>query len=253
MRTDDLKEIFARADSTLRTLDQLPQSQVFLRDILEFVRMVVPVMAELQTSIEQTSEKLPTASRQLDKVTAAHEIASTEILDIVERMIGRIDVIQGWLGTQSHQSADPVAVMSDSIARIRANHAGDPDTARLAAAWEEMTRTLASGETIAAHVASLETIKADCTSIMIALQVQDITAQQIAAVNKMMQSVDQGLNALLQHIRGEECGGSGEGYAHHHVDIVFDPAAAYDTSSGRQQAADAIVRELKTEGDSHHH
>ena len=48
-------------------------------------------------------------------------------------------------------------------------------------------------------VQELESIQADCTNIMIALQVQDITAQQIAAVNKLMQSVDEGLNRLLKH------------------------------------------------------
>ncbi len=253
MRTDDLKEVFARAEENLRTLDTMPQSQQFFRDILEFVRDVVPVIAELQVSIEQTSEKLPTASRQLDNVTAANEMASTEILDIVERMIGRIDVTQSWVRSLSQNISGAVPAMNDVIARIRAKHAGDPDSGRLATLWEQVERTLAAKETFATHLASLETIKADCTSIMIALQVQDITAQQIAAVNRMMQSVDHGLTSLLLHIRGEECGGKGEGYAHHHVDIVFDPTATYDTTTGRQEAADAIVTGLKRKTDASGH
>jgi len=206
MRTDDLKVVFAKADATLRMLDPIPEAQRFFKEILDVLRDIIPVMSELQTSIELTSEKLPTASRQLDKVTAANEMASTEILDIVERIITRIEAVQGWL------RALPAAT---------------------------------SDQNFTTHDASLESIKTDCTSIMIALQVQDITAQQIAAVNKMMQSVDQGLNALLLHIRGEECGGVGDGYAHRHVNIIFDPAADYNTSSERQQAADAIVTNLK--------
>ncbi len=253
MRTEDLKEVFARADESLRTLDAMPQSQHFFRDILEFVRDIVPVIAELQTSIEQTSEKLPTASRQLDNVTAANEMASTQILDIVERMINRIDAVQAWLRTRSQNVGGTVPAMNDVVARIRANHPGDPDSRHLATLWEQTVRTLAAEEPFATHIASLETIKADCTSIMIALQVQDITAQQIAAVNKMMQSVDQGLTALLLHLRGEECGGTGEGYAHHHVDIVFDPTATYDTSKGRQQQADAIVTGLHQHKDAPGH
>ncbi|HTX99604.1 MAG TPA: hypothetical protein VMG09_06260 [Bacteroidota bacterium] len=244
MRTEDLKEVFAKADETLRTLDALPQSEQFFRDILEFVRDIVPVIAELQISIEQTSEKLPTASRQLDNVTAANESASTQILDIVERMIRQIEVIQEWFRAFSRETGGAVPAMNDLVGRIRKNHADDPDSARLSALWEQCTRALGTEQMLAAHVATLEGVKADCTSIMIALQVQDITAQQIAAVNKMMQSVDHGLNALLLHIRGEECGGAGTGYAHHHVDIVFDPAATYDTSTGRQQAADEIVTGL---------
>lgn len=206
MRTDDLHLVFDRADAMLKALDSVPEAQRFFRDIVDVVRDIIPVMSELQTSIEQTSEKLPTASRQLDKVTAANELASTEILDIVERIITRIEKVQGWL------RALPAA---------------------------------ASDGAFQTHDGSLESIKADCTSIMIALQVQDITAQQIAAVNKMMQSVDQGLNALLLHIRGEACGGIGDGYEHRHVNIVFDPSAAYDKSNVRQSAADAIVTDLK--------
>ncbi len=206
MRTEDLKVVFDKADATLKMLDTIPEAQHFFKDILDVLRDIIPLMVELQTSIEITSEKLPTASHQLDKVTAANELASTEILDIVERIITRIEVVQGWL------RALPAATSDQSFEN---------------------------------HNASLDSIKTDCTSIMIALQVQDITAQQIAAVNKMMQSVDQGLNALLLHIRGKKCGGVGDGYAHRHVNIIFDPSADYNTSSERQQAADAIVTNLK--------
>ena len=96
---------------------------------ITFVRDIVPMMEDLRSSVEATAEKLPKASSQLDKVSTATEMATTEILNIVEGMMAKVD-------------------------RIRSETDGDH------------TR--------------LESIQDDCTNIMIALQVQDITAQQIA-------------------------------------------------------------------------
>ncbi len=249
MRTADLNAVFARADETIRALDTLPQAQEFFRDILEFVRDVVPVMAELQASIEQTSEKLPTASRQLDKVTAANELASTEILDIVERIILRIETVQRSFTQSSTHVVARAREIDIAVKRVLEKFSADPDVKALGQVWGEMNQSIAAATDVDAQETMLQSIKMDCTSIMIALQVQDITAQQIAAVNKMMQSVDQGLNALLQHVRGEECGGTGEGFSHHHVNIVFDPAATYDTTTERQVAVDEVVEIAKsTEG-----
>jgi chemotaxis regulatin CheY-phosphate phosphatase CheZ len=91
----------------------------------------------------------------------------------------------------------------------------------------------------------LESIQADCTNIMIALQVQDITAQQIAAVNKLMQSVDEGLNRLLKHFSKSTSEPQVSRYKHRRLDIVFDSSAEFDATGERQRAADAVVEEAR--------
>ncbi len=80
---------------------------------------------------------------------------------------------------------------------------------------------------------------------MIALQVQDITAQQIAGVNRLMQSVDDGLNALLRHVQGEESAAGPDRSRHRDVKIAFDPSAEYDTTATKQQKADSIINDLR--------
>ena len=91
----------------------------------------------------------------------------------------------------------------------------------------------------------LESIQGDCTNIMIALQVQDITAQQIAAVNKLMQSVDEGLTRLLRHFTDVATESEGVKYQAEHLNIVFDSSAEYAGGAERQRMADAVVESVR--------
>jgi chemotaxis regulatin CheY-phosphate phosphatase CheZ len=91
----------------------------------------------------------------------------------------------------------------------------------------------------------LESIQGDCTNIMIALQVQDITAQQIAAVNKLMQSVDEGLTRLLRHFTDVATESGDAKYQAEHLNIVFDSSAEYQGGAERQRIADAVVESVR--------
>jgi len=125
MTSNDLKLLLRNVEE-LKTMLVFTQRTIpFLEDVIAFVRDIVPMVEELKSSVVSSTEKLPRASSQLDKVSVATEMATTEILNIVEGMMARLD-------------------------RIRKDTGGHPD---------------------------LESIRTDCTNIMIALQVQDITAQ----------------------------------------------------------------------------
>ena len=70
-------------------------------------------------------------------------------------------------------------------------------------------------------------------------------AQQIAAVNKLMQSVDEGLNRLLKHFSKSSSEPQTSRYKHRRLDIVFDSSAEFDASGERQRAADAVMEEAR--------
>jgi chemotaxis regulatin CheY-phosphate phosphatase CheZ len=190
MNTDDLKLLLRKVEELKALLVFTERTIPFLEDVITFVRDIVPMMEDLRSSVEATAEKLPKASSQLDKVSTATEMATTEILNIVEGMMAKVD-------------------------QIRSDTGGDH------------TR--------------LESIQGDCTNIMIALQVQDITAQQIAAVNRLMQSVDEGLSKLMRHFTDVGTERADAGYRSERLDIVFDSTAEYGGAAERQRVADAVV------------
>jgi chemotaxis regulatin CheY-phosphate phosphatase CheZ len=244
MRAEELRVVLAGATEAVDALNSDPSARRFFRDLLTFVRDIAPLMAELQRSIELTTEKLPTASRQLDKVTAANEMASTEILDIVERIVNGVEGLQQWFRARRSHQAD-VTAMASALHVVARRCPGNPEVLGLVAAWERLHTSLDPLADEAAQRRLLEMIKADCTSIMIALQVQDITAQQIAGVNRLMQSMDEGLNARLRSVRGEEGGITETKEERRQGVFAFDPSAEYDTSSTRQETADFIVDSVK--------
>ncbi len=193
MNAEDLKLLLRKVEELKALLVFTERTIPFLEDVIAFVRDIVPMVEELKSSVESTTEKLPKASSQLDKVSTATEMATTEILNIVEGMMAKVD-------------------------RLRTETGAHP---------------------------TLEGIQEDCSNIMIALQVQDITAQQIAAVNTLMQSVDSGLTRLLRHFTDVTTESTDQRYRTDRLNIVFDSSAEYTGGAERQRMADAVVESVR--------
>lgn len=240
MRKEELEEIVKRADQVAQALGGQPETREFVSHVLGFVKHILPMVGELQASIALTSEKLPTASRQLDKVTEANFLASTEILDTVDRILNQVVGLQQWVDAQLGDANVP---RLDALVRKITGGQTDAGTvAELEEAWRAFLGGRATPGSVEEQSARCQQIQSDCTNIMIALQVQDITAQQIAGVNKLMQSVDDGLHDLLHQIHGDERDGRNNEYSHHHLDIVHDATAEYTGGAERQEMADRLMR-----------
>jgi len=57
-----------------------------IRDFIEHVRNIVPMLEHVKDSIEESSGRIPKASKQLSEVTTATESATVEILNVLEAM-----------------------------------------------------------------------------------------------------------------------------------------------------------------------
>ena len=241
MKPEELN-IIVRKVEELRALMVFTQRTIpFLEDVFAFVKDIVPLLDVLKSSVEPTSEKLPHASKQLDKITTATELASTEIMNIVDAMYPKVDRMRA----EQEQRRAGVAAARASLHRlceITQGTAAAQETHTICATLSSVLDTMVPSDVA---VQEVESIQADCTNIMIALQVQDITAQQIAAVNKLMQSVDEGLNRLLKHFSKSSSEPQVSRYKHRRLDIVFDSSAEFDASGERQRAADAEMEEVR--------
>jgi chemotaxis regulatin CheY-phosphate phosphatase CheZ len=210
------------------------------------VQDIIPVVEELKVSVDATSEKFPKASKQLDKVTHATEMASTEILNTLETMFAKLEEMTARHNDQQSRTK----LLAGTIHAVDAQlTACDPDAlkseqlAKIQAAWGKHRAALLLPEDGFAE--ALQGLQSNCTNIMMALQVQDITAQQIASVNRMMQSVDQGLNKLMKHFSEVPASAVPGQYDHAHLDIQFDDGADFFGSEDRQKAADELVESIR--------
>jgi len=162
------------------------------------------VLDQIKTTIEQTTGTIPKASSQLSNVTQATEMATVEILNVLDRMTGRIEAAE---------------------AAVQTLHKGTGN---------EDPSLQAIGQALA-------DTRQDSMNIAMALQVQDITSQQIASVSHLIESVRAQLLEALGQL-GPDAGG-GEPAAQGPKATTFDGDAVFTRSTDRQDDADAIIKQ----------
>ena len=251
MKHEELVALQNKVDELQAVLLFGKRALPFLEDTFAFVKNIIPVVEVMKASVDATTDKLPKASKQLDKVTHATEVASTEILNTLEAMFGKLEGMMSRQKEIQNQKVHLAETMRDIDSAFEAM---DPDTMTrehiscLRDAWNRHRESLHAADAVSLQ--SLQGLQTDCTSIMMALQVQDITAQQIAAVNRMMQSVDEGLNRLMRHFADVPADHDPQRYHHAHLDIQFDVDANYFGSDDRQKDADAVVADAQRREDA---
>lgn len=217
----------------------------FLEELFYFVHDIVPVLEEINSSIYESASKMPRASSQLDKVTQATELATTEILDNLDGVISRLDTIDSHFKTTADNLDAIDKIDSQIISTIKStlNGNGNALVQEISDLYEQKQAHFKAVRLNAAGFGkSLGEIRAKSNDIMMSLQVQDITSQQIASVNHLIGSVQQRLSDLIDrfNISGAELMDEIEKGDHQHT---FDPNASYDRSGKRQKSADEVVKE----------
>jgi len=217
----------------------------FLEELFYFVQEVVPLLDEINISIRESSGKIPRASTQLNKVTEATEMATTEILNTVDSIVFKLGGIKANIENMkalSDKQRKIVPRITRYLETLSQRYQGDEIVSALIRSWEEFQKHLCKSTMFKATKDSVENIRRASTDIMVALQVQDITAQQIAAVNHLIESVQFHLQTLLgkfheadlQELVTEYRGPVSR-------KMAFDAEADYLKGRERQQAADSII------------
>jgi chemotaxis regulatin CheY-phosphate phosphatase CheZ len=222
----------------LKTLFRFGEKIVpIIQSLVEFMKEIIPLLENINTSIADSTNKMPIASNQINDVTNATELATTQILDLVDDISNALAAIEGALVIEKDKQKK-VEELVDFVG------AALPQTGEVKEKFDELVALARDRQTFENTIQLIEAIREDTYKITLALQVQDITAQQLAAVNHLISSVHNRLTLLVADIANsdlrEELSGNGfdvpEG-AH------FDPNASYTKNQGRQEEVDALVRE----------
>lgn len=183
----------------------------FLQEVIGFVRDIKPLLENVNVSVADNLAKMPQATKKLSKVTEATEVATTEIMNTLDGVF------------------DKTTKISNCISKITVKE-------------EELIHKNEADTLITA-------INDDATSIMMALQVQDITSQQIAAVNHLLETMKVKLAGLIKNFdMGEiadiiQDNDTEVKTSHLHREIAFDPDAvdAISNKHDRQDIVNQII------------
>jgi chemotaxis regulatin CheY-phosphate phosphatase CheZ len=122
--------------------------------VITALQKVITLLDRIKNAIEESSSKIPNASVQLNTVTQATELATVEILDVLDLMGTKIHMIENAM-----KEFDQVGISEKQLLMLTG-----------------IKQTLAE-------------LKENTSNITVALQVQDITAQKIGAANHLIESV----------------------------------------------------------------
>ena len=176
---------------------------------------LLPALDNIKASIEESSGKIPKASTQLQNVTQATETATVEILNVLDGMSQRVEKAEVGLQKVRSSIVDLPNLNPEVIAEM--------DAIRTA----------------------LNETRDSSMSIAMALQVQDITSQQIASVTHMIESVRVELIRLLNHFGAVK---NVEAHVILSAPKHFDTDAKYTPSGERQEQADIIIQQWTSNG-----
>lgn len=217
------------------------------RQMVDLVASVVPMLDTIRLSIEEGSGHIPRASQQLQNVTQATETATMEILNVLDSMTQKISDAENGLAAVKEVLATRQNIerqLTERLSTLGPEGTGGKQLSSLAALWTQHQQIPGVSDRVGAVEESLAQSKADSINIAMALQVQDITSQQIAGVLDSIEVVRSRLQKALEAV-------GGTAQAVQQSGVVIDPAAVpknYDTdarytgSGARQESADAIVR-----------
>ena len=251
MPASNIADILVKLDE-LRSVFILGQRAVpFIEEILGFFKEISPLLDEVGASLHDTTSKIPRATLQLQSVSQANELATTEILDLIDlvlRKIGRLNAQEG----QTAATVDAIGRADARLIRMLRAHLdeGSDLLARVEAVHKEkkaLRRDLKAHS--AAMAQDLDEVRDRVNRIMMSLQVQDITAQQLAAANHLIESIRDRLTRLVRRLGTSDLEHSLDGFAE--SDGTFDPYARYDRdrSGDQQKAIDEAIDEAFGGGD----
>lgn len=199
--------------------------------LFEFLNDVVPLIEEIDGSLRESTGHMPKATSQLQSVTQATEMATTEILDRVDAVL---------LQLQDLPVAEPDTAPLDRLRTRLREHLADVGPVFLAEAEalldEEAAEREARDKVEAERLAGA---RDGLNHILISLQVQDITAQQLASVNHLIESIRHRLSQLVARIADQDAPAPAAGPS---IDPdTFNEHARYVPDGSRQAVADAVT------------
>ena len=162
-------------------------------NVITALQKVITLLDRIKNSIEESSSKIPNASVQLNTVTQATELATVEILDVLDLMGTKIHMLENGM-----KEFDQVGISEKQLLMLTG-----------------IKQTLAE-------------LKEDTSNITVALQVQDITAQKIGAANHLIESVRK---ELLSELNYFETAKQKTDNARRQVEVNIDGPKAFDVNA----------------------
>jgi chemotaxis regulatin CheY-phosphate phosphatase CheZ len=232
--SENLVQLFDRLNE-LKYLFHYGQKIIpIIQSLIDFMKDTVPMLENINTSISDSASKIPKAQNQIHDVTSATELATIEIMDIVDVISGDItkieEVIKVLISKEERKK--------ELFAKLKGILSANAEGLKL---LDELDKESATSESLNQIFSIIQKTKSDAYNITVALQVQDITTQQLAAVNHLITSVQQRLSNLVHELDDNDLEVKDKQQFVIPDEETFNAEAKYDKDGSRQQLADQLI------------
>jgi len=215
-----------------------------IQSLTTFMEEIIPLLNNVNLSISESNQKMPIAKNQIENVTAATELATTEILDTIDSAGQILEEISG-VGTQLEEFSNKRNEKYKKLEKMLENNA---EAFTLVKELQKENNLSEKVELLNTKVNDLNDKNFQMT---MSLQVQDITSQQLAAVNHLINQVHNKLELLIDDIDNSKISNeinsikisTNEKIDDRNLDFNSKASFAHDD---RQDKADKIVDDHKS-------
>ena len=215
---NDLKSVFKLGEKVVP----------IIKSLTEFMHEIIPLIENINASISHSSAQMPKVTNQINNVTNATELATTEILDLVDEISGKLTELGDSLTTLHEREKIRDEIFKKLVPLVN----GHSDISALLKDYDKIS----DDEDL------YEKLKLLVSNVNDDTQVQDITAQQLSAVNHLIGSVHQKLQNLVEDIDESDLKSEFSGLR---IEVPkeahYDPNANYDPHSNKQVEVDNII------------
>ncbi len=218
-KLNDLKAVFVYGQKIIPVIQNL----------IDFMKDTVPLLENINRSIEESTSKIPTAKDKINNISSATELATTEILDIVDDISENLEKVNKLVSDciewekERKKKLNKIKELVDNELALKL--VGELFEEDLKVRMDEI-------------LSIVNKISEANYRITLSLQVQDITSQQLAAVNHLIESVQYKLTALITDFENVELEEIKE--EHSKQEMTFDENANYFHKKENQDVVDKL-------------
>ena len=238
MRSENLSQLFSKLDDLKKVFTYGEKLIPVIQSLGEFMKETVPLLENINRSIAESTSKIPKATNQIQNVTSATEMATTEILDLVDSLNDDLTDIEKTMVEVLAKETDKKDFLMSLIPMLKKENAE--------LFIKDFLNKNCSTEKLGVLLLQVGKMKNDSNSIALSLQVQDITSQQLATVNHLIESVQDRLSSLIEDFDNTKITEQ-DSNLNIPEGASFDPNARYSKSIVPQQEVDSIFsKEMQT-------
>jgi chemotaxis regulatin CheY-phosphate phosphatase CheZ len=238
MSSENMSQLFAKLNDLKKVFTYGERLIPVIHSLGEFMKETVPLLENINRSIAESTSKIPKAANQIQNVTSATELATTEILDLVDVLNVDLESIEKCVIDCLEKEKDKEDFLNSLVPMLK------KENAQLFI--DEFLDKNKVTSNLKSVIDRIKKMKDDTNSITLSLQVQDITSQQLATVNHLIESVQEKLASLIEDFDNTKIV-EGHDNLNLPAGASFDPNARYSRSAVPQQEVDTIFnKEMQT-------